>query len=310
MSTPSPSITFTVERPGSETTISPAIDASRPAVRFEDAFGDELFDVIVLASDEPDLRNAVQQVVADRWSANESLFGSVFYAVKGNLGDLTATYGLGTNDTGNAYTSVLAVEEENPHAAYEIAAAAAGQIFKRYLADPVLSYNNIVLAGITGPSAVKDRFNTTARQTLLNDARLSTIKYGGDNIARLESVPIRWKPAGGGFYYLSNLFTVTFVGRIFANMLERYISDFKFFDDTGSPSAVPNGAIALSTIRGELAAQYERLVTEGIVEDAAGFNEGLQVYRDVTVPSRLHIVLPINIQNAIRQIQAVISWSQ
>ena len=266
----------------------------------EAAVSDELFDVIV-PCDLGGTAGEVQTLLTNRWNATNARFGVEIQAVKGNATTLVATYG----NQNHAYRAYLGIGNGNPSPTYEIAAAAAQQVYARYANDPVLSYNNLPLNGIGAPK-LSERFNERARQTIL-DARIGTVKYDKDGTCRLESMPLAWSPDGGGFYYLSNLFTVTYVGRIFANLVEQYISNFKFTEAEGQ---VPPGSVRLETIRADVLGLYGQLVEEGIVEDYETFSRNLNVSRPAGRPFELNIVLPVNIANAVRNISLINSWTQ
>ena len=276
-----------------------------PAFSLFSSVGDDLFDLIVLPEIEgiaPNTEKPVQTLLGNRWNANDSLFGASLSVAKGTLAELG---GSGYASRGNAYEAVLAVDKSNPTPAYEIAAAAGQQIYARQLTDPVLSYNNLVLNGVGAPK-LSQRFPQISRETILGN-RLGTVKYDSDGTCRLESVPLTWTPDGGGYYYLSNLYTVQYVGRLFSNLLEQYISNFKFHDaSSGEPT--PPGAVSLQTIRANCIGIYGQLRADGIVEDEETFIRNLVV--DRPEPNRLRVVLPVNIQNAIRSISIVNSWTQ
>ena len=266
--------------------------------------GDRLFDLIIPADDEGGT-GSIKALLTNRWNAVSALYGLELQVVRGaNAATIIAEE---TQD--NPYLAKLAVSDGNPSPSYEVAAAAGQQVYARYANDPVLSYNNLALNGISAPP-LPQQFNEAARQSILQ-ALTGTVKYDKDGTCRLEAVPLAWKPDGGGFYYVSNGFTVMYVGRIFANLLGQYISNFKFHD-TSAPNGtpVPPGAVSLSTIRADLIGLYAQLVGEGIVEDADTFVNNLVVQRNAATPSKLEVVLPVNIQNAIRQIAITVSWTQ
>ena len=259
---------------------------------------------MIIPADDGGGSSHIQDLLTNRWNAVTALFGMELQVVKEDTTtQLIASYG----DQQSPYKAFIAIESGNPSPTYEVAAAAGQQIYARYANDPVLSYNNLPLNGIAS-AALQDRYNEKTRQTILN-ARIGTIKYDKAGIARLESVPLAWTPDGGGFYYLSNLFTVMYTGRLYANLLEQYISNFKFHDtsaEDGTP--VPPGAVSLQTIRANCISLYATLVGQAIAEDLDTFVANISLTRPR--PSELAIVLPINIGNAIRNISITLSWTQ
>ena len=275
----------------------------------EAAVSDELFDVIV-PCDLGVQTNGIQTLLTKRWNAVNARYGVEIQAVQDTLTNLIATYG----NQDHAYRAYIGVSNQNPSPTYEIGAAAGQQIYARYANDPVLSYNNLPLSGIGAP-ALENRFNEAARQTILN-AHIGTVKYDKDGTCRLESVPLAWTPDGGGFYYLSNLFTVMYVGRIYGDLLEQYISNFKFVESTAADGGsqalgrIPPGGVTLETIRGDCVAQYLVLRQQGIVEDIETFTNQLVVRRVPNKPSELEVILPVNIGNAVRTINLINSWTQ
>lgn len=264
------------------------------------ALGDEEFEFIAQPwTDAATLEawKATMDDSAGRWSWAKQLYGHVYSAQRGTLGQLVAAGRL-RNDP---HVSVHGFERGVPQPAWEVAAALAARTAVFISADPARPTQTGVLVGID-PAEASDRFTLTERQSLLTSG-VATASYSGGSYRIERAVTTYQRNAFGqpddSYLDSETLHQSAYVIRYLRSIITSKYGRHKLAND-GTRFGPGQAIVTPKVIRGELIAAYGALERDGIVENAEAFNQYLIVERDANNPNRLSVLFPPDLVNQLR----------
>ncbi|WP_020506059.1 phage tail sheath subtilisin-like domain-containing protein [Lamprocystis purpurea] len=248
---------------------------------------------------------ALESELDSRWGPLEQRTGHGFAAVSGTHAALIAL-----GDARNSPHLSLLGTAGSPSLPAEAAAAWAGVCEYYGSIDPARPLQSLALPGFLAP-AVEQRFSRTERDLLLHHG-ISTVIYGADGVAYLERVITTYQETPGGvadtaLLDLETKWTADYIRYAVRARIATRFPRHKLADD--GTRFGPGQAIATPRlIRAELIALFRDLEEAGLVEDAAGFAEGLQVVRSGSDPNRVNALLPPNLVNQFRVFAAAVQF--
>lgn len=264
------------------------------------ALGDEAFEFIAQPWNDADTLDAWKTAMDDsagRWSWAKQLYGHVYSAQRGTLGQLVAAGRL-RNDP---HVSVHGFERGVPQPAWEVAAAWAARTAVFISADPARPTQTGALTGID-PAQASDRFTLTERQSLLTSG-VATAVYNGGSYRIERAVTTYQRNAYGqpddSYLDSETLHQSAYVIRYLRSVITSKYGRHKLAND-GTRFGPGQAIVTPKVIRGELIAAYGALEREGIVENAEAFNQYLIVERDPKNPNRLSVLFPPDLVNQLR----------
>ncbi|MGE0022109.1 MAG: phage tail sheath C-terminal domain-containing protein [Hyphomicrobium sp.] len=263
------------------------------------AIGDQEFDTVVIGWDDATTMTAIDTEwshVGDvgRWSWLRQLFGHVYSAKDGTVGDLQ-TYGQGRN--GAHITSFGYRGSPTPF--WERAAIFAAQAHRALMADPARPLHTLPLVGML-PAIIAHRFTKGEKNGLAFDG-ISVCKETEDDTCVIEtSLTMYQKNAHGlddnAFLKVQTLATLAYVLRSLRFRIVQKFPRHKLAnDDTryGPGQAIVTPKVAKAAI----VAHYRELEFLGLVENAEAFAANLIVERNVSDPNRLDVLYPPDLIN-------------
>lgn len=264
------------------------------------ALGDEEFEFIAQPWTDADTLDAWKDTMDDsagRWSWAKQLYGHVYSAKRGTLGELVAAGRL-RNDP---HVTVHGFERGVPQPVWEVAAAWAARTAVFINADPARPTQTGVLAGLD-PAAASDRFTLTERQSLLTSG-IATASYNGGSYRIERAITTYQRNAYGqaddSYLDSETLHQSAYVIRYLRSIITSKYGRHKLAND-GTRFGPGQAIVTPKVIRGELVAAYGALERDGIVENAEMFNQYLIVERDANNPNRLSVLFPPDLVNQLR----------
>ncbi|MFG0272682.1 phage tail sheath subtilisin-like domain-containing protein [Pseudomonas sp. zjy_14] len=264
------------------------------------ALGDEEFEFIAQPWSDADTLDAWKETMDDsagRWSWAKQLYGHVYSAKRGTLGELVAAGRL-RNDP---HITVHGFERGVPQPAWEVAAAWAARTAVFISADPARPTQTGVLVGID-PADASDRFTLTERQSLLTSG-VATAAYNGGSYRIERAITTYQRNAYGqaddSYLDSETLHQSAYVIRYLRSIITSKYGRHKLAND-GTRFGPGQAIVTPKVIRGELIAAYGALERDGIVENAEMFNQYLIVERDANNPNRLSVLFPPDLVNQLR----------
>lgn len=264
------------------------------------ALGDEEFEFIAQPWSDADTLDAWKDTMDDsagRWSWAKQLYGHVYSAKRGTLGELVAAGRL-RNDP---HVTVHGFERGVPQPVWEVAAAWAARTAVFISADPARPTQTGSLAGID-PAAASDRFTLTERQSLLTSG-IATASYSGGSYRIERAITTYQRNAYGqaddSYLDSETLHQSAYVIRYLRSIITSKYGRHKLAND-GTRFGPGQAIVTPKVIRGELVAAYGALERDGIVENAEMFNQYLIVERDANNPNRLSVLFPPDLVNQLR----------
>lgn len=263
------------------------------------AVGDEAFEFIATPFTDTASLNALAEWMNDtagRWSWTKQLYGHVYGAKRGELGELVAA-GKVRNDQ---HATIHGFEKLVPQPAWEVAAAWAARTAVFIGADPARPTQTGILTGIDAAPAGQ-RFMQDERQSLLTSG-LATGRYeSGYRIERAVTTYQRNAYGDQDDSYLDSetLHTSAYVLRYLRSRITSKYGRHKLAND-GTRYGAGQAIVTPSVIRSELTAAYDELETRGIVENAELFQKYLIVERNSSNPNRLDVLFPPDYINQLR----------
>lgn len=264
------------------------------------ALGDEEFEFIAQPWTDADTLDAWKETMDDsagRWSWAKQLYGHVYSAKRGTLGELVAAGRL-RNDP---HVTVHGFERGVPQPVWEVAAAWAARTAVFINADPARPTQTGVLGGID-PAAASDRFTLTERQSLLTSG-IATASYSGSSYRIERAITTYQRNAYGqvddSYLDSETLHQSAYVIRYLRSIITSKYGRHKLAND-GTRFGPGQAIVTPKVIRGELVAAYGALERDGIVENAEMFNQYLIVERDANNPNRLSVLFPPDLVNQLR----------
>lgn len=264
------------------------------------ALGDEPFEFIAQPWTDTASLNAWRDVMNDtagRWSWAKQLWGHVYSAKRGTLGQLVAAGRL-RNDP---HISIGGLEVAVPQPVWEFAAQFAARTAVFISADPARPTQTGTLPGID-PAPASDRFMLDEAQSLLSSG-IATFNYSGSAVRIQRAVTTYQRNAYGQAddSYLDSepLHQSAYVLRFLQSRITSKYGRHKLASD-GTNFGPGQAIVTPNVIRGELIAAYGELERAGIVENMDLFKANLIVERAADNPNRLNVLFPPDLVNQLR----------
>jgi len=260
---------------------------------------DEPFDVLIMPYTDQTSLDGMGAFLSDttgRWSPLERLYGHAIAARVGTVTQLN-TFGGTRNDQ---HVSVMGYNG-SPTPPWETAAMFGGQAIKSLSIDPARPLQTLPIAGFLLPPTA-DRFSVAERQTLLNSG-ISTIRYNVGT-AQIERAITTYRvnafgAADNSYLDLNTLATLQFLMRFLEGRITSKYARHKLVND-GTRFGAGQAVVTPNVLKAELVASYGELEARGLVENRALFKQNLIVERNATDPSRIDVVYPADLANALR----------
>ncbi|NKF30470.1 phage tail protein [Pseudomonas sp. BGM005] len=264
------------------------------------ALGDEPFEFIAQPWTDTASLNAWREVMNDtagRWSWAKQIWGHVYSAKRGTLGQLVAAGRL-RNDP---HMSIAGMEAAVPQPVWEFAAQFAARTAVFISADPARPTQTGALPGID-PAPASDRFMLDEAQTLLGSG-IATFNYSGSLVRIQRAITTYQRNAYGQAddSYLDSepLHQSAYVLRFLQSRITSKYGRHKLAND-GTNFGPGQAIVTPLVIRGELIAAYGELERAGIVENMDLFKANLIVERAADNPNRLNVLFPPDLVNQLR----------
>ena len=261
---------------------------------------DEPFDIIMMPyTDQTSLDDvgAFLNDITGRWSPIQRIYGHVIAARVGTVVDLT-TFGNTRNDQ---HVSVMGYNG-SPTPPWELASMFGAQAIKSLANDPARPLQTLPLVGFLPPPTA-DRFAIQERNTLLENG-VATIRYVTGGSAQIERAITTYRvnpfgAADNSYLDLNTLATLQFLMRFLEGRITSKYARHKLVND-GTRFGAGQAIVTPSTLKAELVAAYSELESRGLVENTTVFKANLIVERNAADPSRIDVVFPADLANALR----------
>lgn len=264
------------------------------------ALGDEPFEFIAQPWTDPttlDAWKAAMDESSGRWSWSKQLYGHVYSAKRGTLGQLVAA-GRVRNDP---HISIGGFEKNVPSPVWEVAAQFMARTAVFINADPARPTQTGELGAIQ-PAGASDRFLIDEAQSLLSNG-IATFNYSGGSVRIQRAITTYQRNAYGQAddSYLDSepLHQSAYVIRFLRTRITSKYGRHKLAND-GTAFGPGQAIVTPMVIRGELIAAYGELERMGLVENAEMFKANLIVERDSNNPNRLNVLFPPDLVNQLR----------
>ena len=264
------------------------------------SLGDEPFEFICAPWADATALDAWKAFMDDssgRWSWAKQLYGHVYTAKRGTLGELVAL-GTARNDQ---HATIHGFEPLCPDSVWNVAAAYAARTAVFISADPARPTQSGELSGVI-PAPAGERFTLTERQSLLNHG-IATAYYSGgaQRIERaITSYQLNAYDQPDDSYLDSETLhqSAYVIGYLKSRVTSKY-GRHKLAND-GTRFGAGQAIVTPNVIRAEMIAGYYALEQLGIVENADAFAANLVVERSGTNPNRLNVLYPPDLVNQLR----------
>jgi phage tail sheath gpL-like len=264
------------------------------------AMGDEPFEFIAQPWTDPttlDAWKAAMDESSGRWSWSKQLYGHVYSAKRGTLGQLVAA-GRARNDP---HICIGGFEKSVPQPVWEFVAQFTARTAVFINADPARPTQTGELGAIQ-PADASDRFLIDEAQSLLSNG-IATFNYSGGSMRIQRAVTTYQRNAYGQAddSYLDSepLHQSAYVIRFLRSRITSKYGRHKLGND-GTAFGPGQAIVTPMVIRGELIAAYGELERAGLVENAEMFKANLIVERDPNNPARLNVLFPPDLVNQLR----------
>ena len=232
-----------------------------------------------------------------RWSWAKQLYGHVYTAQRGTLGELVAL----SATRNDQHATIHGFEASCPEPVWNVAAAYAARTAVFISADPARPTQTGELAGIT-PAPAGARFTLTERQSLLSRG-IATAYFGG-GAQRIERAITSYQfnafgQADDSYLDSETLHQSAFVISTLKSRVTSKYGRHKLAND-GTRFGAGQAIVTPNVIRAEMIAGYYALEQLGIVENADAFAAHLIVERSSTNPNRVNILYPPDLVNQLR----------
>ncbi|MNX85806.1 Phage tail sheath protein [compost metagenome] len=232
-----------------------------------------------------------------RWSWAKQLYGHVYTAQRGTLGELVAL----SASRNDQHATIHGFEAGCPDPVWNVAAAYAARTAVFISADPARPTQTGELSGIS-PAPAGERFTLTERQSLLNRG-IATAYFGGGS-QRIERAITSYQFNAFGQADDSYLDSETLhqsayvIGYLKSRVTSKY-GRHKLAND-GTRFGAGQAIVTPNVIRAEMIAGYYALEQLGIAENTEAFAANLIVERSSTNPNRLNVLYPPDLVNQLR----------
>lgn len=232
-----------------------------------------------------------------RWSWSRQLYGHVYTASRGTLGELVAL-----GDTRNdAHVTVYGFEKPSPDPVWRQAAAYAARQAVFISADPARPTQTGELNSLT-PAPAGERFMLLERQSLLSHGIATA--YASSGTQRIERAVTTYQKndygqADNSYLDSETLHQSAYIIRFLKGRITSKYGRHKLAND-GTRFGAGQAIVTPAVIRAELIAGYYILEQMGIVENAEAFAKHLVVERSLTDPTRVNVLYPPDLVNQLR----------
>ncbi|KDD50175.1 phage tail sheath subtilisin-like domain-containing protein [Bordetella bronchiseptica] len=242
-----------------------------------------------------------------RWSWGKMLYGHVYTARRGTIGELV-TAGRLRNDQ---HHTMHGFEVQTSAPAWKVGAAYAARQAVFITADPARPTQTGELVGIAPPAEGK-RFLLVERQSLLW-AGIATAYCTVDGVRIERAVTTYQRNAYGqpddSYLDSETMHLSAYIIRFLKGRITSKFGRHKLADD-GTRFGAGQAIVTPSILRNELIAAYGELELEGKVENAEAFREHLIVERDSQNPNRVNILFPPDYVNQLRVVALLNQFRQ
>lgn len=263
--------------------------------------GDSAFEFIVHPFTDAGSLLAFRELMDDttgRWSWLRMLYGHVYSARRGTLGELVAFGRSGTNDQ---HGTVAALEPLSPTPVWKFAAEYGARTAVFISADPARPTQTGALTGVM-PAPEGNRFGILENNSLLW-AGVATSYFEGAYVRISRAVTMYLKNTFGqpddSYLDSETMHQSAAVLRRLQSLITSKFARHKLAND-GTRFGAGQAIVTPRIIRNELIAEYGRMERVGLVENAELFAEHLIVERDVNNPNRVNILFPPDYINQLR----------
>lgn len=264
------------------------------------SLGDEPFEFICSPWTDATSLNAWQEFMGDsagRWSWAKQLYGHLYAAKRGTVGQLVA-FGVTRNDQ---HATIHGFEPGCPDPFWRVAAAYAARTAVFISADPARPTQTGELTGIA-PAPAGERFTLTERQSLLTHG-IATASFSG-GVQRIERGITSYQrnafdQPDDSYLDSESLHQSAYVISYLKSVITSKYGRHKLAND-GTRFGAGQAIVTPNVIRGEMIASYYALERLGIVENADAFAQYLIVERSATNPNRLDVLFPPDLVNQLR----------
>ncbi|POG01140.1 phage tail protein [Pseudomonas putida] len=262
--------------------------------------GDEPFEFLCGAWADATSLDAWKALMNDstgRWSWSRQLYGHVYTASRGTLGELVAL-----GDTRNdAHVTVYGFEKPSPDPVWRQAAAYTARQAVFISADPARPTQTGELNSIT-PAPAGERFMLLERQSLLSHGIATA--YCSSGTQRIERAVTTYQKNDYGqtdnsYLDSETLHQSAYIIRFLKGRITSKYGRHKLAND-GTRFGAGQAIVTPAVIRAELIAGYYILEQMGIVENAEAFAQNLVVERSLTDPTRVNVLYPPDLVNQLR----------
>ncbi len=287
---------------GLEITITPMTEGAGD-INYEEAFakvGSETYYYIGIQSNDATALDACKLEMQDstgRWSYARMQYGHVFTAKRGDAESLV-TFGNTRNDQ---HATVFGIEQGNPNPYWLAVGAILGRAAAYFTNDPARPLQTGVLYGLMS-TAIEDKFGFNERNTLLHNGIATMYEQSGNVMIERCITTYQVNSFGdvdNSYLDTTTLFTLAEIIATLKTAITSKYARHKLADD-GTKFGPGQAIVTPSVIRSELVAQYAKLETKGIVENAKLFNKYLIVERNADDPCRIDVLLPPDLVNQLR----------
>lgn len=268
---------------------------------------DEPFDFIVCPYTDATSLNAIKTFMDDntgRWAWNRMIYGHVFTAHNGTVGELS-TLGSGRNDP---HGSILDAGK-SPTPSWSWAANAAAVAAGSLRIDPARPLQTLTLKVL--PPVLEDRRNFSEKETLLNTG-ISTYNVAHDGTVSIQRVITTYQKNKFGqeddsYMSIETMFNLMYIIRFLQTRITSKFARMKLASD--ETRVLPGSAIVQpKTIRDDQIAAYAELESRGLVQDAGAFAKELIVRRNLDNPNRLDVLWPGTLINQLNQLGVLLQF--
>lgn len=264
------------------------------------SLGDEPFEFICSPWTDATSLNAWQEFMGDsagRWSWAKQLYGHLYAAKRGTVGQLVA-FGVTRNDQ---HATIHGFEPGCPDPFWRVAAAYAARTAVFISADPARPTQTGELTGIA-PAPAGERFTLTERQSLLTHG-IATASFSG-GVQRIERGITSYQrnafdQPDDSYLDSESLHQSAYVISYLKSVITSKYGRHKLAND-GTRFGAGQAIVTPNVIRGEMIASYYALERLGIVENADAFAQYLIVERSANNPNRLDVLFPPDLVNQLR----------
>ncbi|QHC36459.1 phage tail sheath subtilisin-like domain-containing protein [Komagataeibacter xylinus] len=266
--------------------------------------GDRTFDFVACGYTDATSLAAMEEFWNDqtgRWSWLQMLFGHVYNARRGTLGEIT-TFAATVNDQ---HHSIMPIAD-SPHSPIRWAAEIAAGVANKARNDPGLPLTQIALTVM--PPSLPSRWTFSEQNSLLYEG-MSTFSVGDDDTVYILRMVTTYQEDASGMAddaYLDaeTMNQLAYVIRDLRAFQAPYLTK-KLVSDT-TRIAAGSDAISASVVKQALISRYATLETAGYVQNSANFAAGILVQN--AGGGQLRELLPVDVVNQVRDIPMLIQF--